>query len=213
MDYSLSRIISLSFTTALKNIPSLFAAAILWILTIWIPFINVGTTIALFYGMPIELSEGKVMNPLQIFDGKYRKFMGEFFSIIGLMALSLVPACLFMIIPAIVIYIGWKFAVLLLIDHQMNPAEAMTMSTKYTYGYKWRIFWSTFLIWLIAIVVCCGITIAIIAIKSAVAIILFTLLEIGLFTSLGVATDGVLYKIFVKERNNNCEPPVVVEVY
>lgn len=208
MNQSISRIIGLSFKTAIKNIPSLLAASILWIVTIWIPFINVGTTIALFYGMPIELSEDKIMNPLRIFDGKYRKYMGEFFSIIGLMALSLLPALLFLVVPAIVISIGWKFAVLLLIDKQLNPADALTTSTNLTYGYKWKIFWSTLIIWGITVAVCGGITVAIVSINSVVALVLLSLLAYGLLCSIGVATDGSLYKIFVKER----KPETIVKM-
>ena len=53
----------------LKNAPSLLGAVILWLLTIWVPYINVGTTIAI-QTIPIELSKGKVISPLFIFDGK-----------------------------------------------------------------------------------------------------------------------------------------------
>lgn len=42
--------------------------------------------------IPIELSKGKVISPLFIFDGKYRKYMGEYFTLIGLMYLAIIPA-------------------------------------------------------------------------------------------------------------------------
>ena len=44
----------------LKNSLSLLGAIVLWILTIWIPYINVGTTIAI-YTIPVALSKGKVI--------------------------------------------------------------------------------------------------------------------------------------------------------
>lgn len=62
MNISLGLVLNQTFNTAIKNIPSILGAALLWVITIWVPYINVGTTIALFYGMPLELSRGKVMN-------------------------------------------------------------------------------------------------------------------------------------------------------
>lgn len=72
---------------ALVNFLSLIAATILYILTIWIPYLNVGTTIAMS-SLPAELSKGKVINPLFIFEGKYRRDMGEFFILIALMTIG-----------------------------------------------------------------------------------------------------------------------------
>ena len=70
---TVTKIVIDSLCTAFKNIPSILGAAILWILTCWIPYINVGTTIALLYGLPLELSQGKIMKPTAIFDASYRK--------------------------------------------------------------------------------------------------------------------------------------------
>lgn len=56
----------------LKNLPSLIGVALLYILTIWIPYINVGTTIAM-QSIPGKLASGKVISPLFIFDEKYRR--------------------------------------------------------------------------------------------------------------------------------------------
>ena len=72
----------------------MLGATVLWLLTIWIPYLNVGTTIAM-NTIPIELSKGKVISPLFIFDGKYRKYMGEYFTLIGLMYLAIIPALFF----------------------------------------------------------------------------------------------------------------------
>ena len=110
------------------------------LLTIWIPYLNVGTTIAMAT-IPIELSKGKVISPLFIFDGKYRKFMGEYFTLIGLMYLAIIPALFFMIVPGIIISIGWSLAIYILLDKGVAPGEAMIQSNKATYGYKWTIFW------------------------------------------------------------------------
>ena len=138
-------VLSEGTSIGLKNALSVLGALILWILTCWVPYINVGTTIAL-YTIPIELSKGKVISPLFIFDGKYRQYMGEFFTLIGLMLMSLIPAFLFMVVPGIIISIGWSLAFFLLIDKGMAPGEALVQSNKATYGYKWTIFGVFFLI-------------------------------------------------------------------
>ena len=66
-------VISEGIGLGIKNAISMLGATILWLLTIWIPYLNVGTTIAMTT-IPIELSKGRVISPLFIFDGKYRKF-------------------------------------------------------------------------------------------------------------------------------------------
>ena len=45
----------------IKNAVSMLGATVLWLLTIWIPYLNVGTTIAM-NTIPIELSKGKVIS-------------------------------------------------------------------------------------------------------------------------------------------------------
>lgn len=123
----------------LNNLVSLLVAVLLWAITFWIPYLNVGTTIALST-IPIELSKGKIISPTFIFDAKYRKYMGEYFSLLGLMFLSILPAFFFMIIPAYVIAIGWSLAVYIMLDKGISPSEALIQSNKATYGYKWTIF-------------------------------------------------------------------------
>ncbi len=124
---------------ALKNVASIFGAVILWALTIWIPYINVGTTIALAT-LPMELAKGNVMSPTAIFDPKYRRYMGEFFVTIGLMAPALMIASFFLFVPAIIISLAWALAIYLVLDKEMNPAAAITQSNKLTQGYKWTMF-------------------------------------------------------------------------
>ena len=40
-------VLSQGFLVGMKNLPSLLGAIVLWLLTIWIPYVNVGTTIAI----------------------------------------------------------------------------------------------------------------------------------------------------------------------
>jgi hypothetical protein len=129
----------------LKNLLSLLGAVLLWLITIWIPYLNVGTTIAI-NALPIELSKGKIISPISIFDAKYRKYMGEYFNLIGLMLMSFLPAFLFLIVPGYVIAISWSLAIYIMLDKGISPSEALIQSNKATYGYKWTIFFAYFIL-------------------------------------------------------------------
>lgn len=59
---------------------------------------------------------------------------------IGLMMISLIPAFLFMIVPGIIINISWSLAIYIMLDKEVSPSDALIMSNKATYGYKWIIF-------------------------------------------------------------------------
>lgn len=123
----------------LKNFFSLLGTVVLYVLTCWIPYLNVGTTIAM-YSIPVELSRGHIINPLFIFEDKYRKNMGEFFILFGLMAMAMLPATLLMVVPAIVLGYAWYVAFFLFIDKDITSIEALRKSNELTDGYKWKIF-------------------------------------------------------------------------
>lgn len=142
---SVMSVLSEGISLGMKNAVSLLVATVLWIVTIWIPYLNVGTTIAMTT-IPIELSKGKVISPVFIFDSKYRKYMGEYFTLIGLMLMAIISALFFMIVPGIVISIGWSLAIYILLDKGVAPGEAMVLSNKATYGYKWTIFGVQFIL-------------------------------------------------------------------
>jgi hypothetical protein len=122
-----------------KNIPSLLGALVLWLLTIWIPYVNVGTTIAIAT-LPIQLSKGTVFSPLSIFDKKYYRYIGEYFLTIGLMYIGIIGAMLFLLVPGIVVALAWSLSILLVLDKGLNAAEAIRLSNKLTYGNKWTLF-------------------------------------------------------------------------
>ena len=144
-DLNVIGIISNGIQIGFKNFFSILGAIILYILTIWIPYLNVGTTIAMA-SLPIELSKGNVMNPVAIFNAKYRRYMGEYFILQGLIIMAIIPALFFMVIPALVLGIAWSLAIFLLIDKGLNPMQAIAASNKYTYGYKWKIFFAYLLL-------------------------------------------------------------------
>ncbi len=185
---------------ALKNVASIFGAVILWILTIWIPYINVGTTIAIMT-MPIELSKGNIMSPTAIFDPKYRKYMGEVFILAGLMSIAISVAMLFLFIPGIVIGIAWSLSFYLLLDKGLNPTEAITKSNEITYGYKWTIFFGKLVLILIPYIV------ILIGASINVKIVSPILMLIGMIflVPAALAGDAVIYKKLAGDENSNPE--------
>lgn len=123
----------------LKNAPSVIAAVALWLVTIWVPYINVGTTIAITL-LPTRLAKGEIVNPLGIFDSKYRRYMGEFFITMGLMVFPILIGLIFMIVPAIVLSLAWTLSYYFLFEKGKNPIQAIKASNDATYGSKWTMF-------------------------------------------------------------------------
>jgi hypothetical protein len=129
-----------------KNIGPIFVNVLLWILTIWIPYLNVGTTIGLMVGIVTKASRGEVIPVTEIFDSKYRKYMGEYFLTAGLIGVGVGAGLFFFVIPGIVIALAWSLAILLVVDKGKNPTEAITLSNNCTYGHKSKIFGIFFLV-------------------------------------------------------------------
>jgi len=130
---------------------SVLGAAILWFLTIWIPYLNVGTTIGMV-SLVVSIGKGSTLSPFEIFDGKYRKNMGEFFILISLIWLGVLAGYMFMIIPGVVIALAWSQAIYLLIDKGLNPMQAISLSNKLTYGKKWTIFGANLIIAILGLI-------------------------------------------------------------
>ena len=141
-------VLSQGIGVGLKNLPSLLGAVILYLLTCWIPYVNVGTSIAMT-SLPVELSKGKIISPLAIFDKKYFRYMGEYFLLLGFMSSGIAAASLLMLIPGIVISIAWSLALFLMLDKGVNPIQALTLSNKLTCGKKWTIFFIYFILCLV----------------------------------------------------------------
>ena len=129
---------------ALINFLSLILVTVLYLVTIWIPYLNVGTTIAMC-SLPAEMAKGGAINPIFIFDGKYRKNMGEFFILMALMTGAISVGFMFMGIPGLVISVAWNFATVLFVDKDMSALNCLRESNRLTYGNKWRIFGAEFL--------------------------------------------------------------------
>lgn len=180
----------------LKNFLSVFLACILYVITIWVPYLNVGTTIGL-NTLPLKLSKNSdaVVSPTFIFDGHYRKYMGEFFNLVGLMSISIFPALCFMFVPAIIISYGWSQALFLLLDKELSPSEAMMQSTKITYGYKSTLFWIDVVCSLVFFIIS-GILMWIIGMIMNSMVVTFIIMAvlIAIFIVVKMACNAVVYR-------------------
>jgi hypothetical protein len=144
VDLSVGTIISNGISIGLKNLGPLIGTTILWVITIWIPYLNIGTTIAMS-AIVLSMSRNETLSPTEIFKPHYRKYMGEYFILIGLMMIGVYAGLIMFIIPGIVISISWSLAILLLIDKGLSPIDSLMTSNKLTYGYKWTIFLAEFI--------------------------------------------------------------------
>ena len=179
----------------LKNVGPLILMVILYVVTIWIPYLNVGTTIG-FYKSIIKIGKGEVINPLAIFDKEnFKVNLGEFFLLIGLLSVGISAATIFMFIPGIVMGLAWGFAVYFFLNKGLSPVKAMKVSYKVTDGEKWTIFWITFILTL-----CFSILSAIFAMIPKVGMIFVVLLYL-VFMAVYVAVDGVMYAHFAAKAD------------
>lgn len=180
-----------------KNIGPILANVVLWALTVWIPYLNVGTTIGLAVGIVSKASKGEVIPFTEIFDPKYRKYMGEFFLTSGLIGIGVGVGTVFFFIPGIIIAIAWSLALLLLIDKDKNPAEAISLSNNLTYGYKRKMFcvyFAVFIVFFVGQMILIGIASAIDSdfFESFVGFIVFLSALFEIFVFIGVQVS--IYK-------------------
>lgn len=178
----------------LKNFLPLLLMVLLYVITFWIPYLNVGTTIGVYKAI-IGIGRGETIDPTSIFDKDNFKNLGGFFLLLGFIAAGTMAAAAFLFFPALVIGIAWSFAIYFLIDKKVSPLKALGLSYDSTYGNKWRIF---FLALLCGIACCmiCGILGAIPKVGPVLAVIA------GLLCSaIMVAIEGVMYDYFSKKAD------------
>lgn len=189
-----------SIEIGVKNAPSVIVAVALWLVTIWIPYINIGTTIAISL-LPVELAKGNVVNPLSIFDSKYRRYMGEYLITTGLMVIPIYIAFIFLIIPGIVLSLSWALAFYFLIDKGKNPMQAIKASNDATYGNKWTMFFV-----MLVFIVIAGIVLGIISLVcSAIDVGFITFVVTFIFIVLAASIRMAIDASFWKQMQNNVE--------
>lgn len=196
-------------TIGIKNFPSLIVAAILYVLTVWIPYINVGTTIAM-QTLPGRLAKGDVISPAFIFDSKYRDDFSAYFLLCAFVYLSILIGVVFGYIPGIVIAVSMSLAMLILIDDKVSPTDAMKLSNEATKGYKWMIF-LIYVVFVVAVFIGFLIVSAIASIfdsESFTVILLIAYTALLLPFNLGITS--VIYRTLYLDRKAQTEESVVV---
>lgn len=148
---AINAIIKDGLDIGLKNAVPILVNALLFILTVWIPYLNIGTIIGISVGIPAKLSKGETLSMTEIFNPEYRKSMSEFFLTGGLVAAG-VLATFILIVPAVVLSIAWMFAPLLAVDRKKAPLDAIALSNKVTYGNKGTIFLSFLILMVVAMI-------------------------------------------------------------
>jgi len=148
MEFNLANILQHSFQRGVKYLVPVLVNSILWILTIWIPYLNVGTTIGLTIGIITKMARDENVEMTEIFKPEYRKNMGEYFLVMGFIMAGVMAGMIFLYIPGIVIAIAWMLAPLFVIDKGMTPIDAISKSNSVTYGKKWTIFGSLIILYI-----------------------------------------------------------------
>ncbi len=171
----------------LKNAVPILVNSLLFLLTVWIPYLNIGTIIGMAVGIPAKLSKGEELSMTEIFNPEYRKSMSDFFLTSGLVAAG-VCAAFILIVPAIVLSVAWMFACLLAVDKKKASVDAILLSSKVTYGNKGAIFLS-FLVLMIA----AGVVGAILGMIPAIGWLL-TLAVMVLAMFVGIGMEAYCYK-------------------
>jgi hypothetical protein len=123
----------------LKNFVALVVNSILYILTIWVPYLNVGTTIAMT-SLPAKMGQEEGLSMVEIFNKDYRRHMGEYFLTAGLMFPAILTANIFFIVPGIILSLNWSQALLLMLEKNFTPLTAIRKSQEITEGNQWVIF-------------------------------------------------------------------------
>ena len=174
---------------ALKNVLSLILLVILYVLTVWIPYLNVGTTVGLYKAV-IAMSRGEVVDPVSIFDKDNFKYFGNMFLLLGFQTVGITAATAFMFVPGIILSIAWGFAMYLLIDKGVSPLKALTASYDITLGEKWRLFAINLLVGLII-----GLVSGLFTLIPKVGFV-FTILVVIVGCALAVAVEALMYRHF-----------------
>ena len=115
--------------------PSIFVATLLLVLTIWIPYINVGAMIG-YCAFIVALSKGKNISATSIFNSKHRKYIVEFCILTGLTMLGILIGSMFVIIPGLVIAYACLLAPYIFVDKKSTPLESIKLSNKILYSKK-----------------------------------------------------------------------------
>lgn len=127
------------FSMGAEYIGPVFINGLLWLLTCWIPYLNIGTTIGLTIGITAKISKREMLPLTEIFDPKYRRHMGEVTLLSFLLGMGFILGLALFVIPGFIFALSWSLALLIKVDKEKDIAESIKLSNSSTYGYKLRI--------------------------------------------------------------------------
>lgn len=182
----------------IKNIGNLLLMAFLFMITFWIPYLNVGTTIG-FYKNIIALSKGEEVVPTSIFSRSNFKNLGDFFLLFGLQTAGVAAAAAFLLFPAMVVSLAWQFAMYFFLDKGTSPLKSLSLSYNATLGEKWTLF---FIYLACAVVI--GLVIGLLAAIPKVGGILAFLALIAC-VAVVIGVEATLYKYFCEKIEAKAE--------
>ncbi len=128
-----------AFNLAVTNSGSLVLMIILYVLTIWVPYVNIGTTIGLIRAIA-AIGRGESVNATDIFKKENFKCFSDFFVLLAIEFGGIGAAAIFMFVPAVVLSLAWGYAPFFLVEKGTAPVKSLSLSYKVTFGEKWTIF-------------------------------------------------------------------------
>jgi uncharacterized membrane protein len=176
----------------IKNLLPVFVNFLLFILTCWIPYLNIGTLIGLIT-LPAKMSKNENISFTEIFNPVYRKYMGEGFLAVSLMVAGISAGFMFFVIPGIVISIAWSLTLFLVFDKKMDPIAAIKKSNDATYGNKFMILLGK-LVYYVLIMIVMSILMKLIAGISLLLGLLIGIILISVACSLLMGVEAYIYK-------------------
>lgn len=182
----------------IQNIANLLLMAFLFLITFWIPYLNVGTTIG-FYKNIIALSKGEDVVPMSIFSRDNYKNLGDFFLLLGLQTAGIGAAAAFLLFPAIVVSLAWQFAMYFFLDKGTSPLKSLSLSYDATLGDKWTLFFVY-----LACSILTGLIVGLLAAIPKVGGILAFLALIA-FVAIIIGIEATLYKYFSSKIEEKAE--------
>lgn len=177
------------FNLGIKNIGNLLLMAFLYMITIWIPYLNVGTTIGLYKAI-VALSKGEEVVPTSLFSKENYKSLGGFFILLGLQTAGVGAAAAFFLFPAFVVSLAWQFSMYFFVDKKLSPLKALGLSYDTTCGEKWTLFFVY-----LAAAVLIGIVMGLLCLIPHVGPVLAALSCI-VFVAVMMGIEATLYKYF-----------------
>ena len=191
-ELTIGNIINNSFSIAFANIGLITLMLLVYYLTIWIPYINLGTSIAMF-AFCIAIVRNKPFRIEELFSYKYRKLIGTMLLLHGISFLAILLGLLWFIVPGLVLMLAWGQAGYLVVDKNLGPMDALKTSYNITYGKKWIIFFSFVVIAIIQEIIGAIIRAIVWAPGIMTIGVIGEVLFIILFTSVWISGSGYIF--------------------